>query len=340
MSLVVESSYITKILETINDTLNGELEKSIGFRKMTINNDLGNGTMIGTDLFPGMATMICNIEFNEPLELQLSGNAMKAMYFIFCHSGFLKHKFEKEDNFSNIENQQNVILKGCPEGHNIMVFPKDQLLKISIITIDELRISTLKGEGRTALVEYLDELFSNIPEDEFFRYLGKIRPVTTEYVSLLMENVKGGIVGRLLTESYILRILSSQIEYHDKETDDANFDAPLKRPEINKVIKLAKFIADNIHTKITIEDLTSESSLSAKKLQKGFKGLFDMSVNNYITKVRLEKARELIIADDLNISEIVYACGLNSRSYFSKLFFKRYGVLPSDYRKAVSIKVS
>nr|WP_262507883.1 AraC family transcriptional regulator [Wocania ichthyoenteri] len=72
------------------------------------------------------------------------------------------------------------------------------------------------------------------------------------------------------------------------------------------------------------------SGLAPDKLQKGFKYLFNKSVNVYITEKRLDKAAQLIYETDFNVSELVYSVGFSSRSYFSKIFKRYFGVLPSQ----------
>jgi AraC-like DNA-binding protein len=79
--------------------------------------------------------------------------------------------------------------------------------------------------------------------------------------------------------------------------------------------------------------LERESGLNQKRIQKGFKRFFGLSVNKYIKNIRLSRAKELIETTDMSISEIVYAIGLNSRSYFSRIFVEKYGILPNNYRR-------
>ena len=71
-----------------------------------------------------------------------------------------------------------------------------------------------------------------------------------------------------------------------------------------------------------------------KKIQEGFKSYYSCSVNDFVQRKRLEIAKKLLSQSDLNISEIAYKVGLNSKSYFSKLFKDRYGLSPTDYKKS------
>ena len=109
----------------------------------------------------------------------------------------------------------------------------------------------------------------------------------------------------------------------------------MRQIELDKIVGLAAFISDNISEPLKIPHLMNLSNLSPKKLQEGFQYLYDLSVANYISKVRLQKALHLLDATDYTISEVVYRVGLSSRSYFTKLFKTEYGVLPSDYKSSL-----
>ena len=58
-----------------------------------------------------------------------------------------------------------------------------------------------------------------------------------------------------------------------------------------------------------------------------------MTVNDYIKEYRLKRALTMLTSEDKNVSEVVYALGLSSRSYFSKIFKEKYGIPPSSLRK-------
>ena len=79
-------------------------------------------------------------------------------------------------------------------------------------------------------------------------------------------------------------------------------------------------------------DLAKRVSLSEFRLQEGFKTLYHQTVNGYSKEIKLQKAAEYLKYSDFSVSEIVYKIGFNSRSYFSQIFSKRFGMLPTDYR--------
>ena len=119
-----------------------------------------------------------------------------------------------------------------------------------------------------------------------------------------------------------------------------NLSEAISKDDIAKIHKLTTYILDHISEDISITILCTESGLSPKKLQLGFKILFSKTVNEYIRQLKLEISRDYLKSTDLSVSEIVYSIGIKSRSYFSKIFYEAYDILPTDYRKHLRNKKS
>ncbi len=69
-------------------------------------------------------------------------------------------------------------------------------------------------------------------------------------------------------------------------------------------------------------------------LKRGFRQVFGTTVFGYLHHYRLEQARQLLEAGDMNITETAHAIGFADRSYFAAAFRKKFGLNPSRYLKA------
>lgn len=80
-----------------------------------------------------------------------------------------------------------------------------------------------------------------------------------------------------------------------------------------------------------VEMLCNELSISERQLQRKLKLIANKSPNRLILSVRLQRARELLLAQQDTISEIAFKTGFTNPSYFSKCFKKEFNISPSDF---------
>ncbi|MGC1632429.1 MAG: AraC family transcriptional regulator [Gelidibacter sp.] len=123
-----------------------------------------------------------------------------------------------------------------------------------------------------------------------------------------------------------LKEFSTSNKYHSKL-------AYLRNHEIFELEKLTQHIHENPQMQYVIKDLCKKTGLSVSKLQAGFKDMHNCTVAIFIRNIRLEKALEMLKTTDLNVSEIVYSVGLNSRGYFCRIFKKKYKCSPKHFQQ-------
>lgn len=82
-----------------------------------------------------------------------------------------------------------------------------------------------------------------------------------------------------------------------------------------------------------VEAMADALNMSRSSLLRKIKTIYNLSPVELIRLVRLKKAAELIQEGKYRISDVCYMVGINSSSYFSKLFFKQFGVTPKNFEK-------
>ncbi len=104
--------------------------------------------------------------------------------------------------------------------------------------------------------------------------------------------------------------------------------------EMSNVVSEIKGIIDNRYNeKLTLSDIAREVFLTPTYVCLVFKEKTGFTVNEYITSVRMAKARELLSTTDMKFAGIAETIGYSDASYFSKLFKRYEGMLPSEYRQ-------
>ena len=113
--------------------------------------------------------------------------------------------------------------------------------------------------------------------------------------------------------------------------------AYIKKPEIaktNDFYSNVKAYLKKHHTeKITSEDICKKFFCSRSYLSHTFKSKSGMSIREYINRLRIEDAKNLLAFSNLNITEIATAVGFTDSNYFSKTFKKLTGTAPAKYGK-------
>lgn len=95
---------------------------------------------------------------------------------------------------------------------------------------------------------------------------------------------------------------------------------------------ILKYIDTYYYEKIDLELLSKKFFFSREYISKQFKKNLGENFVEYITRLRLGKAKELLYDDSLKLQNISCMTGFNDLSYFSKVFKKQYGLSPTEYR--------
>ena len=104
---------------------------------------------------------------------------------------------------------------------------------------------------------------------------------------------------------------------------------PNEKPTVAEMAK--KYIYENYGKKFTIKDICLNIGCSKSTLITAFKKQYSMTVNDYITELRLTEATRMLALGDMSVGEIALQCGFSDQSYFSKVFSAKHGVKPSEY---------
>ncbi len=99
------------------------------------------------------------------------------------------------------------------------------------------------------------------------------------------------------------------------------------------IIQIVTYIKENPTEKITVASLCKKFYLTESNLHKKFKSVINCTVGEYLSTVKMERAKELLYSTNKSIQEISEECGFSSQNYFALIFKQKCGVSPSGYRK-------
>lgn len=172
--------------------------------------------------------------------------------------------------------------------------------------------------------EYLDRYFTPAAKAELLECFAK------EIVSLSADEERQArllLCGENAAEPVYLRLarLLSLLGSRAKAAEKA-----VSEPE--EIPPVIAYINKNYRTLKGLEDVAGAFYMSKSALCRKFKGETGMTVIQYLNRVRIVKACELLDSPSLSVSEVSERCGYESQAYFSRTFRRLMGCSPLEFR--------
>ncbi|MFD2615418.1 response regulator [Paenibacillus gansuensis] len=146
-------------------------------------------------------------------------------------------------------------------------------------------------------------------------------------MSLLLEEFEE--LKQSETLEHLGRLLESQIQGHAKAIVSSPLPAKGNRQLIDKAID---FIAANYTHELTLQQAADHVHMSKNYFCLLFKKFTGQNFIDYVIRLRIAKAKELLTVPGLKIYEVAEGSGFGDVKYFSKLFKKMTGCSPVEYR--------
>ncbi|MCZ8519289.1 MULTISPECIES: response regulator [Paenibacillus] len=101
----------------------------------------------------------------------------------------------------------------------------------------------------------------------------------------------------------------------------------------NVIFEISKYIQNHYHQDITLQEIAGHFFLSREYISRKFKQEFGVNLSDYVSGIRIDKAKLLLLNPHLRISQVAEMVGYEDEKYFSKVFKKMVGSSPNEYRK-------
>ncbi|QXP71847.1 response regulator [Polaribacter sp. R2A056_3_33] len=146
------------------------------------------------------------------------------------------------------------------------------------------------------------------------------KPFSMEFVKWKVNNT---LVSRKQLKNEYSKVITAAPSEIEVESNDEKF--------IKKLVGIVETsMGDHL---FSVEYLASEVGMSRANLYRKLKVILNETPVNFIKKIRLKRAEQLLKKNSMYISEVAYLTGFNNQKYFSKCFNKEYGISPSEYIK-------
>lgn len=179
-----------------------------------------------------------------------------------------------------------------------------------------------------------ERFVKDIEKGQFTSFSNQDMAVTPEMrkvINEIRDCRQSGELKRLHTESKILELLMYQLEQLRNDGGSSKHSM-LKSGDFERLEDARTILNERFVNPPTHKELSKEILLNEFKLRSGFKEYYGVTMYDYITRLRMEKARCLLLEDEMSIYEVSGLTGFKHQANFSKAFKKYFGVLPSGVR--------
>jgi len=223
--------------------------------------------------------------------------------------------------------------KPCPNGkvawHEILRCSPDLVLSdVMMPLMDGNALATmLKSNPQTSHIPIVLLTAKNRDDDKLEgletgadAYI--VKPFNLEILKRTIKN--------LITSRQQLRLKYGRNDQLEDQVDKVK----MKSPDEKLLERVMKVINQNLsNSDLSVDMIASEVGISRVHLHRKMKELTGQTPHDFIRNIRLKQAAHLLSTGDMNITEVMYACGFSNSASFSTIFKKFYGMTPREYKK-------
>ncbi len=144
-----------------------------------------------------------------------------------------------------------------------------------------------------------------------------------------MDILRRTIINLIHTHQ-MLRLKYGRNDILEEQVDEVK----MKSPDDQLLERIMKVINKNIsNSDLSVDKIAEEVGISRVHLHRKMKELTGQTPHDFIRNIRLKQAANLLATQNMNITEVIYACGFNNAASFSTIFKKFYGMSPREYMR-------
>ena len=178
--------------------------------------------------------------------------------------------------------------------------------------------------------EHIDHNLLAAGEKHQGLYTAQTTPVIKDVVGRLLLSLQSpletSVLGKGLVSELLFRIMCS-------ENAASLYALAMKNTNIARIDKALKRIHSSYREPLPVDSLASLVNMSPSAFHRSFQDVTSSSPVQYIKKIRLNKARELLLDQGVRVGEAATDVGYESAAQFSREFKRYFGNSPSEYIK-------
>lgn len=192
------------------------------------------------------------------------------------------------------------------------------------IVDEEEELSKISVENNKLYYKNIEN-YLFIPTFYSFKNISRINVLFKQLLDISHSNYYTKRISDHMLTTLLFEISEETV---DIITSHKVMDESINMPRVLEWIKI------NSNKSLSLQDVADEFKFNKKYFAKLFKLKVGVTVNEYITSIKLDKSKELLIQTDLNIKELAFLIGFQDEKYFMKVFKNHEQLTPTEFRNA------
>ncbi|MFZ9660459.1 MAG: ATP-binding protein, partial [Chitinophagaceae bacterium] len=148
-----------------------------------------------------------------------------------------------------------------------------------------------------------------------------VKPFNIHYLEETIRNLTKN--REILKDHYTSELSNESIKNNASKKIDRKF-----------LSEFTSIVENNISNEhFGVDDICKEIGISRVQLYRKVKAILGLNINDYILSVRMQKAKYLLLSENVSISEISFKVGFSSQAYFSTVFKSKFGISPKNFKE-------
>lgn len=193
--------------------------------------------------------------------------------------------------------------------------------------------------------DFLESLLGKgyIPRSDFFAHISDNRinnpNEANRFISDKLKKSLAGIINCPYEDSVKISYLECKTRWllidmlmSTKHKNSERNSLEIPKSDYRSIQKVVEYIEQNLNKRLTIKELSEVVGYNTTKLKSNFRTVHKTTIFKYITKLRMETAKTLILKKHFSITQASYEVGYSNPQHFTKAFKKTMGYLPSELK--------
>jgi AraC-like DNA-binding protein len=259
-------------------------------------------------------------EYHMPM--QLRGERVEMHFKLHGRSGV---SYEGE-HFVMHSNEQSLFYQHDLEGEYTL-FPGEKSAFFEVEFSRQIFESLVTEE-----CPFLQQFSQQLQTPRHHLWPGHCMSITPQMHIIITEMANTTYTGqmkRLFLEAKLIELFLLQANGFDQYVPHT---ADLRPADIERLYAARQYLEQHFVDDCSIISLASHMGINQKKLKQGFKALFGYTVFGYLSHIRMEKARQLLLDEKKTVGEVSELVGYQHPQHFAAAFKRKYNILPGTLK--------